>query len=62
MKRGPVTGAQADRCAVCNHMRRFHRANAAKGGDVYNTCGACSAPDTYWHEFKDKAARLPEEG
>jgi hypothetical protein len=49
---GPVTGKQAERCAFCDHMRRFHR-NPADGVHV---CSACKSPASCWHKFVEKAS------
>lgn len=62
MKRGPVTGRQADRCKRCDHMRRFHKRHVTVSDDIYECCSACGSPDLYLHAFIEKEQVMVERG
>jgi hypothetical protein len=60
--RGPITGRQADRCAICDHMRRWH-----SDGDL-TRCTVCPYPSgplpkhaigTRYHAFAEPRQEEP---
>lgn len=46
MRKGPVTGKQADKCGRCGHMRRYHWGIGGVSPGFQGFCSRCHGFET----------------